>query len=174
MRYADTISLCKNYMLPRIIITGGTIDSTEIDDTNTYVFTNTHIPEALEQSKNMVSHTLEVLFLKDSLDMTDEDRERILTACHNAPEERIVITHGTDTMAQTAKMLGLAGIQKTIVLTGAMTPLVRDTSDGLFNLGSAITSVQCLPVGVYIAMNGRIFNWDNVRKNKERGVFEEL
>ncbi len=174
MRYADITLIMQKYMSLRIIITGGTIDSTEIDDNNTYIFTDTHIPEALEQSKSTVSHVLEVLFLKDSPDMTDEDRARILMVCKSAPEEKIVIIHGTDTIAKTAKMLGTAGIQKTIVLTGAMVPLVREKSDGLFNLGSAITSVQCLPIGVYITMNGRIFHWDNVRKNKERGVFEEL
>jgi L-asparaginase len=122
----------------------------------------------------------------DSLDMTDADRALIVEQCRMAAESRIVVTHGTDTMVETARVLAAAfaeegppeggrhvrGGQKTIVLTGAMIPYAFGSSDGLFNLGSALSFVQLLPPGVYIAMNGRYFSWDAVRKNKETGVFE--
>jgi L-asparaginase len=111
--------------------------------------------------------------LVDSLDMTDADRDRILSACRGAPEERIVITHGTDTMEHTARTVGAARLAKTIVLTGAMVPYTFGSSDGLFNLGSALAFAQSLSAGTYVAMNGRCFRWDNVRKNRSSGVFEE-
>ena len=110
----------------------------------------------------------------DSLEMTDDDRQTILDNCKRAKEERIVITHGTDTMVQTAKALGSAVTGKTVVLTGAMIPFKFGSSDGLFNMGCAISYAQALPHGVYIAMNGKFFNWNNVQKNRHLGEFEEL
>jgi L-asparaginase len=110
----------------------------------------------------------------DSLDMTDADRGSIVDHCKQAAENLILITHGTDTMAETARVLASEAIGKTIVLTGAMIPYKFGSSDGLFNLGSALAFVQSLPPGVYVAMNGRFFPWDNVRKNRETGEFEEI
>ena len=110
----------------------------------------------------------------DSLEMTDEDRELIAHQCNQCEEDKIVLTHGTDTMSETAKMLAQKVKDKTIILTGAMIPIKFGSSDGLFNLGSALAFAQTLPVGVYVAMNGRYFNWDNVRKNKDSGMFEEV
>lgn len=110
----------------------------------------------------------------DSLEMTDEDRDLIVHQCNNCDETQIVITHGTDTMADTAKIIAQKINNKTIILTGAMIPIKFGSSDGLFNLGSALAFAQTLPAGVYVAMNGRCFNWDNVRKNKQTGVFEEV
>ena len=119
-----------------------------------------------------LSVAVETLLLIDSLEMTDSDRELILSACRKAPEDRIVITHGTDTMELTARTIGAAALAKTIVLTGAMVPYTFGSSDGLFNLGSALSFAQALPTGTYVAMNGRCFPWDDVRKNKASGVFE--
>ena len=110
----------------------------------------------------------------DSLEMTAEDRELIAHQCRQCEEDRIVITHGTDTMAETARMLANKIQDKTIILTGAMIPIKFGSSDGLFNIGSALAFAQTLNPGVYVAMNGRCFNWDNVQKNKETGIFEEL
>jgi len=116
---------------------------------------------------------LELNQLIDSLEMQTANRLQVLASCERAPEERIVITHGTDTMVETAGVLGQKGLAKTIVLTGAMVPYAFGQSDAVFNLGCAIVAVQLLPHGVYIAMNGRVFPWDNVRKNREAGVFEQ-
>lgn len=110
----------------------------------------------------------------DSLEMTDEDRELIVHQCIHCEEDKIVLTHGTDTMAETAKVIAEKVTGKTIVLTGAMIPIKFGSSDGLFNLGSALAFAQSLPPGIYVAMNGRYFTWDNVRKNKQTGMFEEL
>lgn len=117
---------------------------------------------------------IRTLMMIDSLEMTDQDRELIGHQCNSCEEDKIVITHGTDTMAETAKMLAEKVKNKTVVLTGAMIPIKFGSSDGLFNLGSALAFAQSLPYGVYVAMNGRYFHWDNVRKNKETGVFEEV
>jgi L-asparaginase len=117
---------------------------------------------------------IRTLMMIDSLDMTDTDRDMIAAHCNKAEEEKIIITHGTDTMSDTARMLAGSVHNKTVVLTGAMIPYKFGSSDGLFNLGSALAFVQAMPRGVYVAMNGRIFNWDNVRKNKQTGEFEEL
>jgi L-asparaginase len=105
--------------------------------------------------------------------MQEENRRSVLVACERAVEERIIITHGTDTMAETARLIGPAGLEKTIVLTGSMVPFQVQSSDALFNFGTAFSAVQLLPKGVYIAMNGRVFNWDNVRKDRSAGLFEE-
>ena len=110
----------------------------------------------------------------DSLEMTDEDRSLIAHQCTQCEEDKIVITHGTDTMSETARLLAEKIKNKTIVLTGAMIPIKFGSSDGLFNLGSALAFAQTLPSGVYVAMNGRYFNWNNVRKNKQTGIFEEI
>ena len=116
---------------------------------------------------------IETLMMIDSLDMTDGNRSFVVDNCTNAIEDQIIITHGTDTMTQTAKELGLRKLNKTIVITGAMIPYKFGTSDGLFNIASALAYVQTLPAGVYVAMNGRVFDFDNVRKNRETGMFEE-
>ncbi len=123
--------------------------------------------------RSRVKASVSTLMMIDSLDMNDEHRLRILKACRVAAENRIVVTHGTDTMEVTARVLGEAAIGKTIVLTGAMVPYKFGSSDGLFNLGSALALVQMLPAGVFIAINGRCFTWDNVHKDRKKGVFEE-
>src|SRR5262249_36690073 len=135
-------------------------------------FKETHVPEMLKLGRSHVAVEVETLLMIDSLQMTAADRERVLDRCCSSIESRIVITHGTDTMEQPAAVLGEGVDGKTIVLTGAMVPYTFGSSDGMFNLGTAIAFVQTLPPGVYVAMNGRYFVWDHVRKNRERGVFE--
>jgi L-asparaginase len=130
--------------------------------------------DLLEMGRSKVAVEIRTLMMIDSLEMTDEDRELIAYQCIQCDENMIVITHGTDTMSDTAKMLAEKVREKTIILTGAMIPIKFGSSDGLFNLGSALAFAQTLPPGVYVAMNGRYFNWDNVRKNKQTGMFEEL
>ena len=163
-------------MAIRVLITGGTFDKEYDELTGRLYFRETHVPEMLERGRCGVEVEVERLMMVDSLDMTEEDRARILERCRRSAEERIVVTHGTDTMVETAGVLGreLAGSGKTVVLTGAMVPYAFGSSDGLFNLGSALSFAQSLPAGVYVAMNGRCFAWDDVRKNRERGVFEPL
>ncbi|PCI38589.1 MAG: asparaginase [Elusimicrobia bacterium] len=160
-------------MAIRFLVTGGTFDK-EYDEINgALYFRRTHVRDMLKQARCRLAVRVVELMLKDSLELTDTDRQRILTACRGARETRLVITHGTDTMTETARVLGKADLKKTIVLTGAMIPYkFGGSSDGLFNLGSALSFVQSLPVGVYIAMNGQIFPWDKVRKNKRLGRFE--
>jgi L-asparaginase len=161
-------------MAIRIFITGGTFDKEYNEITGQLYFNNTHMHELLEMGRSKVPVEIRTLMMIDSLEMTDEDRDLIAHQCIQCDEERIVITHGTDTMADTAKMLAGKVSNKTIILTGAMIPIKFGSSDGLFNLGSALAFAQTLSPGVYVAMNGRYFNWDNVRKNKETGMFEEL
>lgn len=157
----------------RIVITGGTFDK-EYDEIGGHLyFKETHLPEMLALGRSKLELEIQTLMMIDSLEMTDEHRRRILDACREAPETRIVITHGTDTMETTAKALDSAIPEKTIVLTGAMVPYKFGSSDGLFNLGSALAFVQTLEPGVYIAMNGRCFRAGHVRKNRVAGVFEE-
>ncbi|HYV93064.1 MAG TPA: asparaginase domain-containing protein [Chitinophagales bacterium] len=157
-----------------ILVTGGTFDK-EYDELNgTLYFKETHVPEMLKLGRCTVEINVHTLMMIDSLEMTDADREIILKHCSKCEEEKIVITHGTDTMEVTARLLGEANISKTIVLTGAIIPYKFGSSDGLFNLGSAIALAGTLPHGVYAAMNGRYFHWKNVRKNKKTGVFEEI
>ncbi|GAB3007811.1 asparaginase domain-containing protein [Niabella terrae] len=158
----------------RIFITGGTFDKEYNMLNGTLYFKDTHMQELLEKGRNKVPVQIRTLMMIDSLEMTDEDRELIAYQCEQCAEERIIITHGTDTMAQTAAVLAGAIKNKTIVLTGAMIPIKFGSSDGLFNLGSALAFAQTLPHGVYVAMNGGYFNWDNVRKNRTSGVFETL
>ena len=158
----------------RLFITGGTIDAEKIGEKGKYVFGKTYIPEMLEQGRCKVDTESQVLFMKDSLYTIDEDREKILQSCKDCTENKILITHGTDTMTKTAQILGKEIEDKTIVLLGAMVPYNQNKSDALFNLGYAISAVQFLPNGVFIAMNSKIFSWDNVKKNKELGLFENI
>lgn len=158
----------------KIFVTGGTFDKEYNELTGTLYFKDTHIPEMLALGRSLVPVDIKILMMVDSLYMSDGEREIILKNCIEAEEDRIVITHGTDTMVQTAQLLGKNIKDKTIVLTGAMVPYKFGSSDGLFNLGSALAFAQTLPYGVYIAMNGRYFKWDNVVKNKNTGVFEEI
>ncbi|TXH72534.1 MAG: asparaginase [Thiothrix sp.] len=157
-----------------LILTGGTIDKLYNPLQGQLGFSQTHIPAALEQGRCGVDVEIQQLCLKDSLEMTDQDRAQILEACRSSAHQQIIITHGTDTMAETARYLIAANPNKTIVLTGAMIPLSVNGSDGLFNLGSALVAVQVMPTGVYIAMNGRVFNGAQVTKNRGLGVFEAL
>ena len=158
----------------RVLITGGTFDKEYDERTGTLFFKDTHLRDMLKLGRCRLEVEFRTLMMIDSLDMDDEDREVILSQCRKSPQRRIVITHGTDTMEKTARLLGQSITDKTIVLTGAMIPYAFGSSDGLFNLGSALAFAQSLPAGVYIAMNGRCFCWDNVRKNRDAGVFEEL
>ena len=159
----------------RILVTGGTFDKEYDELTGRLYFRDTHLPEMLRRGRSMLDIQFETVMMIDSLDMTDADRARIVSRARECDERAIVISHGTDTMVDTAKALAIAGISgKTIVLTGAMVPYAFGSSDGLFNLGSALSFAQTLPPGVYIAMNGRHFAWDRVRKNREAGVFEEI
>ena len=161
-------------MAIRIFITGGTFDKEYNEITGQLYFKDTHMHDLLEMGRSKVVVEIRTLMMIDSLEMTDEDRELIAYQCIQCDENMIVITHGTDTMSDTAKMLAEKVKEKTIILTGAMIPIKFGSSDGLFNLGSALAFAQTLPPGVYVAMNGRYFNWDNVRKNKQSGMFEEL
>ncbi len=156
----------------RIIITGGTFDKHYDEIRGSLTFKDSHLPEILAFVRCSVPIELELNQLIDSLDMQISNRLQVLESCRRAPEERIVITHGTDPMVETAEVLGRAGLGKTIVLTGAMVPYIFSNSDAVFNLGCAVTAVQLLPRGVFIAMNGMVFPWDGVRKNREKGVFE--
>ena len=160
-------------MAIRIFITGGTFDKTYSELDGKLYFKDTHLPEMLALGRCKVEVASRTLMMVDSLEMTDADRQIIVEQCTRAREEHILITHGTDTMEVTAQVLGKAIHDKTIVLTGAMIPYKFGSSDGLFNLGSAMAFVQILPPGVYIAMNGRCFTWDNVKKNRKTGEFEE-
>jgi L-asparaginase len=161
----------------RILVTGGTFDKEYDELHGTLSFKDTHVAEMLRLGRSRVDVVIETLMMIDSLDMTDRDRSAIVERCRTATESRLLITHGTDTMVDTARALAtsepsLAG--RTMVLTGAMIPYAFGSSDGLFNLGSALSFVQALPPGVYVAMNGRCFPWDRVRKNKLTGVFESI
>ncbi len=160
-------------MTIRILITGGTFDKEYNELDGTLFFKDTHLPEMLKLGRCKLDVEVRTLMMIDSLEMTDADRQLILEQCNKCNEDRIVITHGTDTMELTAEMLGEKLKGKTVVLTGAMIPYKFGSSDGLFNLGSALGFVQTLTPGVYIAMNGRCFAWNNVRKNKKTGEFEE-
>jgi len=158
----------------KILITGGTFDKEYNEINGALYFKDTHVPEMLKLGRCRLETTIRTVMMIDSLEMSDADRELILENCKKSPEDKIVITHGTDTMAETARVLGQNIHGKTIVLTGAMIPYAFGSSDGLFNLGSALSFAQALPPGVYIAMNGKYFAWDNVRKNRELGEFEAI
>jgi L-asparaginase len=156
----------------RLFVTGGTFDKTYDEVAGRLSFGDTHLHEMLRLGRARVAVSVRTLMMIDSLEMTDADREVIVHNCAQAEEVRIVVTHGTDTMVETAAALARGVTGKTIVLTGAMVPYAFGSSDGLFNLGSALSFVQVLPPGVYIAMNGQHFAWDAVRKNRETGIFE--
>ncbi len=158
----------------RIIITGGTFDKRYDELKGALTFEGTHLPDILKRVRCTLPIELEINQLVDSLEMLECGRLSILDSCRKSEENRLVITHGTDTMVETATLLGEAGLPKTIVLTGAMIPYPVHGSDAVFNLGFALGAVQCLASGVYVAMNGRVFGWNNVRKNKQLGVFEKL
>ena len=158
----------------RIFVTGGTFDKTYDEIRGELSFGDTHLPEMLRLGRSRADVAIRTLMMIDSLQMTDADRELIVRNCQQCDESCIVITHGTDTMVETAAALARGVTGKTIVLTGAMIPYAFGSSDGLFNLGSALSFVRVLPAGVYIAMNGRHFKWDKVRKNRETGVFEPI
>lgn len=158
----------------RIFVTGGTFDKEYNEIDGTLFFKDTHVSELLELGRCKLPVKVRTLMMIDSLDMTAADRQSILDNCRSCAEDKIIITHGTDTMAETAKLLGPSIQGKTIVLTGAMIPFTFGSSDGLFNMGCAVAFVQSLPPGVYVAMGGRYFVWDNVRKNRKLGEFEEL
>jgi len=158
----------------RLLVTGGTFDKEYDEIGGTLFFKDTHVAEMLRLGRSHAAVSIETVMLIDSLQMTDRDRQRVADRCLACPESRIVVTHGTDTMVETAAHLARHVPHKTVVLTGAMVPYAFGSSDGLFNLGSALSFVQVLPPGVYIAMNGRHFAWDKVRKNRTLGVFEPL
>ena len=161
-------------MAIRIFITGGTFDKEYNEITGQLYFNDTHMHDLLEMGRSKVAVEIRTLMMIDSLEMTDEDRELIVHQCNNCEEDQIVITQGTDTMADTAAVLAKKVKNKTVVLTGAMIPIKFGSSDGLFNLGSALAFAQTLAPGVYVAMNGRYFTAYNVRKNKQTGMFEEM
>jgi len=158
----------------RILITGGTFDKEYDEITGKLYFKDTHMQEILDLGRSKLEVKIRTLMLLDSLEMTDHDRDVILDNCRRVSENQIVITHGTDTMTETGKVIANAKLEKTIILTGAMIPYKFGSSDGLFNFGGALAFAQALPHGVYIAMNGRYFDWNKVEKNKKTGVFEEL
>lgn len=161
-------------MAIRIFITGGTFDKEYNELSGQLYFKDTHLHNLLEMGRNRVQVEIRTLMMIDSLEMTVKDRELIAYQCEQCEEKSIIITHGTDTITDTAQLLAKQIKGKTIVLTGAMIPIKFGSSDGLFNLGSALAFAQTLPEGIYVAMNGRYFTWDNVRKNKETGMFEEI
>ncbi len=156
----------------KILVTGGTFDKEYNELNGTLFFRETHVEDVLKKGRCALPITIHKLMLIDSLDMDGGGRTKILDYCKDSEDHRIVITHGTDTMVETAAFLSQIK-NKTIVLTGAMIPYMFGSSDGLFNMGSALAFVQTLPSGVYIAMNGKYFSWDNVEKNKLTGKFEE-
>ncbi|MCX6190271.1 MAG: asparaginase domain-containing protein [Bacteroidetes bacterium] len=158
----------------RIFVTGGTFDKEYNELTGALYFKDTHIQDLLLLGRSRLDVSIRTLMLIDSLEMTDADRNIVVESCKRCNEERIVITHGTDTMSITAGVLAQEIKDKTIILTGAMIPFKFGSSDGLFNLGSALAFAQSLPHGVYVAMNGRYFKWDSVKKNKQTGFFDEI
>ena len=158
----------------KIFVTGGTFDKDYDEKRGELFFKETHMSEILELGRSKVEVDIETLMMIDSLDMTDKERNKIVQNCINTEERQIIITHGTDTMTKTAKEIGEKKLPKTIVITGAMIPYKFGTSDGLFNIASALAYVQTLPNGVYVAMNGRVFEYNKVKKNIDTGIFEEV
>jgi L-asparaginase len=159
----------------RILVTGGTFDKEYEELTGRLFFRETHVPEMLRRGRCRLAVEVETVMMIDSLDLEEGGRAKIVQRCRECDEQAVVVTHGTDTMVETARALADGGLEgKTVVLTGAMIPYAFGSSDGLFNLGSALSFVQVLPSGVYVAMNGQHFAWDNVRKNRVTGIFEAL
>ena len=161
-------------MTLRILATGGTFDKHYDEIAGKLGFGASHLPGVIQRARITVPVALEQLPFLDSLDMQDADRARILASCKDAAESGIIIIHGTDTMRETAEVLGNARLAKTIILTGAMIPYEIANSDALFNFGFACGVAQTLPPGVYVAMNAQIFAWDNVQKNRNAGIFQAL
>jgi L-asparaginase len=162
-------------MKTRILVTGGTFDKQYDELTGRLYFTETHVPEMLRRGRCRLDVAVDTVMMIDSLDLDDPGRAAIVARCRASEERAIVITHGTDTMVETAAALAAAALDgRTIVLTGAMVPYAFGSSDGLFNLGSALSFAQVLPPGVYVAMNGQYFAWDRVRKNRASGMFEAI
>lgn len=159
-------------MTLRILATGGTFDKHYDELAGKLGFGASHLPEVIARSRITVPVALQTLALLDSLEMQDDDRQHVLDACRQASERALIIIHGTDTMRETAEVLGAAKLDKTIILTGAMIPYEIANSDALFNFGFACGVAQMLPAGVYVAMNGQVFVWDNVQKNRTAGVFQ--
>lgn len=157
-----------------LIVTGGTFDKDYDELTGALFFRRTHVPEMLALGRCRLSVRTQIVMMKDSLEITAKDRQAILRACQKSPESKIIITHGTDTMEQTARLLGPALPGKTVILTGAMIPYRFGSSDGMFNLGCSIGLVQALPPGVYVVMNGQYFDWRNVTKNRREGYFHTI
>ncbi len=158
----------------KIFATGGTFDKEFNEINGELFFKETNLYELLELGRSQLDVKIETLMMIDSLKMSKDDRHYIINKCKNEKTDRIIITHGTDTMVETAKLLAEKITDKTIIFTGAMIPIKFGSSDGLFNLGSALSFIQILEPGIYITMNGRYFTWDNVRKNKKLGIFERI
>jgi len=161
-------------MTIRVFVTGGTFDKEYDEIRGRLYFKDSHLPEMLARGRCRLQLSIRTLMMVDSLEMTPDDRVIIATSVKQCEERHVVVTHGTDTMIETAAVLAEAVAGKTVILTGAMVPYAFGSSDGLFNLGSALSFVQVLGPGVYVAMNGRCFPWDRVRKNRDTGVFEEI
>ena len=158
----------------KIFATGGTFDKEYNEINGKLFFKETHLAELLELGRSQLNVKIETLMMVDSLEMTEDSKKYIVDKCKEEKTDRIIITHGTDTMVETAALLAKSIKDKTIILTGAMIPIKFGSSDGLFNLGSALSFIKVIDPGVYITMNGRYFKWDNVKKNKELGIFERI
>ncbi len=158
----------------RIIVTGGTFDKRYDAIKGELTFTETHLPAMLAEARVNLPLATDIRLLIDSLQMTDAHRQEVLKACRESPERSLVVVHGTDTMVQTARVVGEARLDKTIVFTGAMVPYSVQGSDATFNLGFALAAALTLPAGAYVAMNARIFSWDDVEKDNAEGVFRAL
>lgn len=158
----------------RVLVTGGTFDKEYDELTGRLFFRDTHLPEMLRRGRCRLDVTLETVMMIDSLELDDGGRAKIVERARASRETSLVVTHGTDTIVRTAEALAAAALDKTIVLTGAMIPYAFGSSDGLFNLGSALSFAQVLAPGVYVAMNGQHFQWNAVRKNTETGTFEAV
>ncbi len=159
----------------RILVTGGTFDKEYDEVRGRLFFKDTHVQEMLDKGRSRVPVSIRTLMMIDSLEMTDADRALVVEQCRQSEVDRLVVTHGTDTMVETGRAIAAAGLAgKTVVLTGAMIPYAFGSSDGLFNLGSALSFAQVLPPGVYVAMNGQYFQWDQVRKNRDTATFERV
>lgn len=159
----------------RILVTGGTFDKEYDEVRGRLFFKDTHVQEMLAKGRSRVPVSIRTLMMIDSLEMTDADRAVVVEQCRQSEVDRIVVTHGTDTMVETARAVAAAALTgKTVVFTGAMIPYAFGSSDGLFNLGSALSFAQVLPPGVYVAMNGQHFRWDDVRKNRDTATFERI
>jgi L-asparaginase len=157
-----------------VLVTGGTFDKDYDLINGNLGFKDTHVPEMFKRGRSTLDIDIQVLMMMDSLEMEAEHRQYIAESCANSQYDNLIVTHGTDTMVDTASVIAAMELSKTIILTGAMRPYKLGSSDGFFNLGSAVAFAQTLPNGVYIVMNGRYFDWQNVRKNKASGIFVTL